>query len=398
MKSREPIRVLHVLEATLGGTRRYVEDLASASNDGSYVNAIAYGTARADAAFNVLLSELRAAGWETYDIDLRRRVNLQHDLRCVAQLRNVIRTFRPNIVHGHSSKGGAVARLAVLGTRKRPSVVYSPNAVAVSLGLHYRVAEHLLAPITDVFAAISASEGRELTDLGLGSEASVRVISPTVRSDHFAPRDQSAARADLGVGAEPLVIGIGRLAPQKDPLGFVSTIVAARKLVPALRAIWIGDGELRGQMEAAISAAGLEGIISITGWLTDVRPYIAACDVFLSSAAYESFGYVTAEALAMHRPVVASSITGTIDIVKTDVEQALFAPGDFEAAARAIAEFVEEPAMATAVATRGRDSVLAAFSPETTRRHLAETYERALRRSPGANSKANVLLQASSDV
>lgn len=392
MKSREPIRVLHVLEATLGGTRRYVEDLATASNDGSYVNAIAYGTARADAAFHVLLNELQAAGWKSFDIDLHRRVNVGHDLRCVAKLREVIAEFQPDIVHGHSSKGGAIARLAVLGNRKRPSVVYSPNAVAVSLGLHYRVAEHFLAPITDVFAAISASEGRELTGLRLGTAKSVRVVSPTVRSDYFAPRDQSVARRELGIGAEPLVIGIGRLAPQKDPLGFVAAIVATRKLVPTLHAIWIGDGELRGQMEAAISAAGLDAIISITGWLTDVRPYIAACDVFLSSAAYESFGYVTAEALAMHRPVVASSITGTIDIVTTDVEQALFAPGDFAAAARAIAAFVHEPAMATAVATRGRDRVLAAFSPETTRRHLAETYERALQRSAPGTRAASVVL------
>jgi glycosyltransferase involved in cell wall biosynthesis len=379
MTSRRPLRVLHVLEATLGGTRRYVEDLAAASKGDEFVNAIAYGSARADAAFYTLLDEMRTTGWETFDIDLRRRVDLPHDLRCVGKLRDVMAAFRPDIVHGHSSKGGAIARLAVAGQRNRPSIVYSPNAVAVGLGWHYRLAEHLLAPLTDVFAAISASEGRELMSLGLGSPRSVRVVSPTVRGDHFAPRDRSDARAALGMGAGPLVIGIGRLAPQKDPLGFVATIVAVRELVPGLEAVWVGDGELRPAMESAIAKAGLQGSIRITGWLTDVRPYIAACDVFVSSAAYESFGYVTAEALAMQRPVVASAITGTLDIVTTDVERALFPPRDVRAAAQAIAAFIADPATATAVATRGMRSVLGAFSPATTRAHLMAAYEQALR-------------------
>jgi glycosyltransferase involved in cell wall biosynthesis len=374
MNPGTPTRVLHVLEATLGGTRRYVEDLAGASNDASYVNAIAYGTARADAAFYTLLDEMHASGWQSFDIDLRRRVDVGHDFRSVMKLREVIATFRPDIIHGHSSKGGAIARLAVIGNRRRPSIVYSPNAVAVDLGLQYSIAEHLLAPFTDVFAAISASERRELMDLRLGSATSVQVVSPTIRSEYFAPRDRASARVELGLGNEPLVIGIGRLAPQKDPLGFVETIVATREFVPDLQAIWIGDGELRGAMEAAIASAGLQDAVRITGWLTDVRPYIAACDVFLSSAAYESFGYVTAEALAMGRPVVASSINGTIDIVTTDIDRALFSPRDFSAAARAIAAFIREPAMAAAVAARGRQRILEAFSPETTRRHLAEAY------------------------
>jgi glycosyltransferase involved in cell wall biosynthesis len=377
---KSPKRVLHVLEATLGGTRRYVEDLATASNDGSYVNAIAYGTARADAAFHTLLETMHAHDWQSFDIDIRRRVDVRDDFACVAQLREIIASFRPDIIHGHSSKGGAIARLAVAGRRQRPAIVYSPNAVAVDLGVQYRIAEHVLAPFTDVFAAISASERDELIGLHLGSPESVRVVSPTVDRKHFAPRDRASARAALGIGDGPLVIGIGRLAPQKDPLGFVSIIAAARVRHPNIRGIWVGDGELRVEMEAAIAEAGLLDAIRITGWLTDVRPYIAACDVFVSCAAYESFGYVTAEALAMERPVVASRIKGTIDIVTTDVERAFFTPRDFTAAARLISDFVREPGLARDVAIRGRQSVLSAFSPETTRAELAETYQAALDR------------------
>jgi glycosyltransferase involved in cell wall biosynthesis len=375
---KRPLRVLHVLEATLGGTRRYLEDLAAASADGSYVNAIAYGTARADAAFMSLLADMNAAGWESYNIDMRRQVRLFEDLRCAAQLRKIISGFRPDIVHGHSSKGGAIARLAVAFMRRRPSIVYSPAAISVALGFQYRVTEHIFSALTDVFVAISPSERQEILGLHLGNSTSVRVVSPTVRADYFEPRDRETARAFLGVGSAPLVIGIGRLAPQKDPLGFVKTIIEARKRCPNLEAIWVGDGELREQMEAAIKAAGLDRIIQITGWIVDVRDYIAACDVFLSCATYESFGYVTAEALAMQRPVVASSVNGTIDIVKQDVEKGLFRLGDYIAAAQAIVDFIESPSLATDVAKRGREYVLSAFSPQTTRTDLAEAYNFAL--------------------
>jgi glycosyltransferase involved in cell wall biosynthesis len=380
-----------VLEATLGGTRRYLEDLAAASNGGAYVNALAFGTARADTAFHRLLENMRADSWQTFEIDLRRRVDLRHDFSCVAKLREIIAHFEPDIIHGHSSKGGAIARLAVAGRRKRPAIVYTPAAVAVDLGLHYRLAEHALSPLTDVFVAVSASERQQLIDLHLGSPESVRVVSPTIDSAHFAPRDRRDARVAVGLGSAPVVIGIGRLAPQKDPLGFVDAIIAARKLVPNLEAVWVGDGDLRDGMEAAIAGAGLEGIVRITGWLTDVRPYIAACDVFLSCAAYESFGYVTAEALAMERPVVASRITGTIDIVTTDVDRSLFSPRDFQAAATAIADLVRNPEVATDVARRGRQSVLDAFSPDTTRNQLGQAYEQALLRAPKRASYTNAV-------
>ncbi len=390
--SARPTRVLHVLEASLGGTRRYVEDLATASDDASYVNAIAYGTARADAAFHRLLGEMRGAGWKTYEIDMRRRVDLRHDFGCVGRLREVIAAFRPDIIHGHSSKGGAIARLAVAGQRDRPSIVYSPNAISVELGLQYRVAEHLMSLLTDVFAVISPSERTELINLRIGSPESVHVISPTVRGDYFLPRERASARAELGLGDAHLVIGIGRLAPQKDPLAFVAIIAALRALVPGVQGIWVGDGELRGEMETEIARAGLTGAIGITGWLTDVRPYIAACDVFVSCAAYESFGYVTAEALAMERPVVASCIGGTVDIVTTDVDRSLFAPNDISGAARLVAAFLNDRELAAAVARRGRRRVLDTFSADTTRAHLAEAYDAAMDRTVTGSSR-NVVLQ-----
>jgi glycosyltransferase involved in cell wall biosynthesis len=186
------------------------------------------------------------------------------------------------------------------------------------------------------------------------------------------------ARQALGLGDGPVVIGIGRLTAQKDPLSFIELAATLRTRVPGLRAIWVGDGELRGAVEQRVAERDLQSCVSITGWLEDVRPYIAAADLFVSTSRYESFGYVTAEALSMERPAVATRITGTVDVVTTDTEAQLFSLDDLSTAANLAARFLTEPAYAAEVGVRGRTYVNAAFSVTQTRRGLDSAYRAAL--------------------
>jgi glycosyltransferase involved in cell wall biosynthesis len=370
------VRVLQVIEPTLGGTRRFLEDVFVASE--GFHNAIAFATARADGAFFELLKQMQSAGWATYPLDLRREVNARSDIAGVARLCSIIEHFKPDVVHAHSSKAGAIARLAKLWLRRRIPIVYTPNAIASRLGWMYLAIERLLGPQTDVLAAVTQSEKAELLALRIVAERRVRIIVPSIRSDYFVPADREAARGGIGVGDAPLVVGIGRLAPQKGPLGFVDIIGALAARVPDVRAIWVGDGDLRKSMMEKIDAMSLGGRISIAGWRDDVRPYLAACDVFVSSSAYESFGYVTAEAFAMSRPVVASRITGTIDIVTRHRDHVLYLPGDYESAAAAVDAMLGDVTLANEVAAAGRDYVLTTFSPAATRRGLDEAYSAAV--------------------
>jgi glycosyltransferase involved in cell wall biosynthesis len=168
------------------------------------------------------------------------------------------------------------------------------------------------------------------------------------------------------------------LTAQKDPLAFVNLIALLRKSVPNVRAFWVGDGELRPALETRIAALGLGSCMSVTGWLEDVRPYIAAADAFVSTSRYESFGYVTAEACAMERPVVASRITGTVDVVRGDVAVQLFPLDDLDAAAAQLVRLLGDPSYAAEVAGRDREYVNAAFSREATRKGLYAAYDAAL--------------------
>ena len=376
------MRVLHVIESTLGGTRRFLEDIFDARAECD--DALAFATERADAGFDRLLARIRGSRWTTYPLDLTRPVAPARDAAGIVALRRIVRHAAPDVIHAHSSKAGAVSRFANATLRRRVALVYSPHAVAAHMGRVYLAIERVLAPFADVFAAVSPSERAEIAALGLASGTRIAVLVPTIRPDRFVSGDRAAARRALAIADGPLVVGIGRLVPQKDPLAFVEAVSRLAAHVQGVRAIWVGDGDLRGAVEQAIDVHGLRERVTIAGWCEDVRPYLAACDVFLSTSAYESFGYVTAEAFAMDRPVVASRITGTVDVVVHDRDRVLYPRGDADAAARAVAALLADGDSASRIAARGRAHVLETYSPQATRRALDEAYAAALARRGAA--------------
>lgn len=365
------------MEATLGGTRRYLEDVVQALGRGDQYGLV-YSLDRADGAFLSLLETLRGAGWELFELNMRREIEPFYDLRCAIALQRIYRTFRPDVVHAHSSKAGGLTRIATLGMKNRPGIVYTPNSIAANVSWIYGVLEKVLALRADIIVAVTESERDELQRLNLLPAYRLRIAVPTIPSDRFSPRDRSAARLALGLGAEPTVIGIGRLTAQKDPIAFVELAAELRTKIPELRAIWVGDGELRGAVEARIAELDLHSCVSITGWLEDVRPHIAAANLFVSTSRYESFGYVTAEALAMACPAVATRITGTVDVVTTDTDEQLFQPGDLRHAAGLAVRFLTDPDFAAEVGARGRAYVNHAFSVAETRSGLDAAYRAAL--------------------
>jgi glycosyltransferase involved in cell wall biosynthesis len=307
--SRPKLRVLHVLEATLGGTRRYIDDIAVTTADAPLAQGLVYGTSRSDSAFAGFLERVRAMDWFLAPIDVMRRpVNAIDDARAITQVRRTISDFRPHVLHVHSAKGAAIGRLAALlhGSRA-PRVVYSPHALPSHLDSAYMAAERALAVLTRRFIAVSDSERQQIVAEGLTTEDRIDVVYPRIDATHFSPRDRDASRHELGLPPNvSIVVGIGRLAPQKDPLGFVTAIARLRVQCPSAVGVWVGDGELRPQVEAAVADLQLGDSLRIAGWKADIRPYIAAADVVLSTSRYESFGYVIPETFAMERPVVAS--------------------------------------------------------------------------------------------
>jgi glycosyltransferase involved in cell wall biosynthesis len=336
---------------------------------------IAYSTLRADPGLEPMLEQAVTHGWKTFQLEMVRSISPMQDMQSVARVRKLVLNYTPDVLHCHSSKAGAIGRIAIQGLERRPRLVYSPHAISANLGIQYLIAERLLSHFTDRFAAVSDSERDEIVSYGLTSIDRVDVVYPVIDTNEYFPLDRNTARQHLGLPFDcKLMLGIGRLTKQKDPLKFVEVARLVSLKEKAFKAVWLGDGELRREMQIDIEKKGLGETVILAGWQKDVRPWLASSDLLLSTSVYESFGYMVAEALAMERPVVASSISGTCDIMIRELKELLYRPNDVISASKLATDLLNSPFRALSLGQCGRKIVEQRFSADRMRESLSACY------------------------
>jgi glycosyltransferase involved in cell wall biosynthesis len=375
-----PVRVLHVIEATLGGTLLFLDTIITATSGLPIHFGLAYSTLRATPAIHSALQKARDNGWEVFQIEMTREINFRSDLQSTWELIKLYSRFSPDIVHCHSSKAGALSRVAAVAYPfRRLRIAYAPHSVASHLGKKYLFAERALAPLTARLLPVTQSEANQLVDLKLTHPGAYTVVWPAVDCERFTVQDKEKSRLDLGLPpGRPILIGVGRLTAQKAPIAFVEIVARTIAQIPDAMGIWVGDGELREEFIRAVREAGLQDRIALVGWKNDVRPWLASADILVSTSKYESFGYMVAEARAMERPVVATDITGTCDIMNGELAQFLYPTGDSIHAAELVLKLLQEPKLASQIGRAGRAIVEERFSFSNMRQSLDAMYSRLL--------------------
>jgi glycosyltransferase involved in cell wall biosynthesis len=362
--------VVHVTRATSAGVRRHLVDLILGLHDLGVRQSLVFAPNDADQAFWDGLARMKSLGISAHAITMPRQLSARHDLVAAHQLRRLLRSLRPRILHLHSSKAGGVGRLASLGMTGL-SVVYSPHASAAHLGRLYARIERLLGRVnTDRLVAVSSSERTELERLAFVVPDKLVAADCGIDPDEVL---RAAAETPPALPDAPLVVAVGRLSEQKNPL----LLVRASELIAREHAdthfVWVGDGDLRPEVERAIVKAGLLDRWTITGWLANPYPVVARACVFVLPSRYESFGYVTLEAMVLGRPVIASDVAGSRDLVVHGETGLLVREGDADALAGTLAEVLRDPARASRFAAAGA-ARSALFSRERMSRRMLEIY------------------------
>ena len=131
---------------------------------------------------------------------------------------------------------------------------------------------------------------------------------------------------------------VGRLTEQKGFSDLISATAIARKQIPNIKLILIGDGELRESLQAKTKKLQIQDCVTFTGKVNNVNDYLNQIDLFISSSLWEGLPTVMMEAMLAGVPVVATSIPGSIDIVKPGVNGWLAPPGKPEYLAEVIVE------------------------------------------------------------
>ena len=202
-----------------------------------------------------------------------------------------MRRVDPDVVHGHSSIGGLLARVAARGHRS--AVAYTPNGVTDVAGRGRRGAGA---------GPRHRSRGRGVRQRGGGGRR--RRVGPPDRvvtipnGIDLAPAAPIDLRALLGLATDvPLVGTIARLVPQKAPLDLVAAAAAVHARRPDVRFVLVGDGALADAVDAAIEAAGLAGVLHRIPVLEGAAGALGALEVFLLTSRFEGGPYAPLEAM-----------------------------------------------------------------------------------------------------
>jgi glycosyltransferase involved in cell wall biosynthesis len=165
-----------------------------------------------------------------------------------------------------------------------------------------------------------------------------------------AARSPDQVRSDLGAGDRPLVLAVGRLAPQKAYDLLLDAAARWQPRDPQPLVLIAGEGPQRPLLQARIDAAELP--VRLLGHRTDVPDLLAAADVVVLTSQWEARALIAQEALQAGRPLVATAVGGVPDLVG---DAALLVPyGDPEALATAVGTLLDNPELAKRLSEAGR--------------------------------------------
>jgi glycosyltransferase involved in cell wall biosynthesis len=330
--SLKPVKVLEVLEATVGGTRRHLVDIV-AHLDPARIQVSAACSTRRDPAFLDDLARMTAKGIQVHIIPMRRAISPVGDLLALFRLFRLMRRGRFDVVHTHSSKAGFVGRLAarLAGVRR---IIHTPHTfpfemdVSLSARFAYRQLERLAACFTDCIVCVCPSQ-RALAE-SLIDPARVVVIENGIGDPPPAnAAEQERQRRHLGIEAESLVIGVvGRFTRQKGHAHFIEAARDVATRYPGVRFLLVGDGELRQTLEQKIATAGLGDRFIVVGAREDVPELLPVFDLVVLPSLWEGLPYVLLEAMAAGKPVIASCVGGMPDVIQDGINGMLVPPRD----------------------------------------------------------------------
>jgi len=338
------VKVAFVLGTSTGGTARHVRTLA-AGCAARGVAAAVFGPAQTDRDF--AFSALAGGLVSFTPVEIADRPRVARDLRAAGRLRRLLAAWRPDVVHAHGLRAGALTAIALPFVRPtvyhpRPALVVTvhnaPAAGGVT-GAIYRVLELIVARGADLVLGVSPDLEERMRAAGAHRVGRALVPAAGVSSETRGPLSRPGEQDP----ACPVVLAAGRLAAQK---GFGTLLEAAamwRDLRPEPLLVIAGEGPLEAALKGQAASLGLDA--RFPGHRDDIPALLAAAAVFVLPSTWEGQPLILQEALRAGVPIVATRAGGTP--VLTGEDAALLVPaGDPRRLADAVRSVLTDPALA----------------------------------------------------
>jgi glycosyltransferase involved in cell wall biosynthesis len=305
---------------------------------------------------------------------LHREISPIRDAQAIIRLARLLRAERPQILHTHTAKAGAVGRIAALlaGAARPPIIVHTFHGHVLRgyfnplTTLGFRTLERWLAVFTTTLIAVSPEVRDDLVRLGVAPAEKFEVIRLGIELDERVGGGDDVRRETrrlMGVSPEAFVVGwVGRMTAVKRT---DDVLLAFKELLDRDVDAWlclVGDGPDREHLEQRAHELGIVRRCLFLGYQDDVAPYYEAMDVLLLPSVNEGTPVSVIEALAAERPAVATRVGGVPDVLRDGVDGYLVDVGDAPSLGARLAELAGDPTRRAEMGAAGRGRVLERYA------------------------------------
>jgi glycosyltransferase involved in cell wall biosynthesis len=296
---------------------------------------------------------------------LGREISPADDLVALAEMVQLVRRTRPDVVHTHMAKAGTVGRLAahLCGV---PLIVhtYHGHVFHSYFGRAktrvFLTIERALGLVTDRIIVLGEGQRHEIAGYGVAPPRKLEPIRLGLELGQFldAEHARGGLRRELGFAASTPLVGIvARLVPIKAHEVFFEAARQVLQVEPGVRFLVIGDGERRAELAALVERSGIREAVTFLGWRRDLRTVYADLDVVALTSRNEGSPVALIEAMAAARPVVATAVGGVPEVVVDGVTGLTVPPSNPPAVADGMLRLLRDRDLAQRLAIAGRHHV-----------------------------------------
>ena len=389
MNNRDRLRIVHCVRAPIGGIFRHIADLAAEQARAGHAVGLICDSLTGGPFDDKLIDRLRPhldLGVER--IPMRREIRIS-DLASSISAFNLFKGLRPDVLHGHGSKGGAYVRLMGTALRlfgNKPVRIYCPHGgslhydAATVKGRVIFAAERFLEKFTDELIFVSAYERNQYRAKVGQPRIPENVVYNGLTPAEFEPVTPSADRRDF--------LYIGMLRDIKGPDVFIRALAALRDRGIEATAHIVGDGPDRDAYHALVGVLGLNRQIAFHDPMPARAAFACARSVVVPSRG-ESMPYIVLEAIAAEMPIIATSVGGIPEIFGREADM-LLPPDDVHALADAMQAHLAEPDTHQDKAAKRAGRISGQFSVATMAHSIERIYRSARVAGRNAHLKTNL--------
>lgn len=351
---KNKIRILHVAQAA-GGVDRYIRMLLKYLDKEKFENILVCSQDFHEEDYRDLVDSFE-------QVEMTRAIG-SSDLKAIKEVRALIKKYNPDIVYAHSSKAGAITRVADIGLKNH--CIYNPHGWAFNMRCSakkkamYTAIEKIAAPFCDKIICISDAEKQSALDKKICKEDKLQVIFNGVDIEAYENEVHGAVkRKDLNIPEDAFVVGmVGRISPQKAPDVFVKMAKHVKDEVPNAHFIIVGNGNQEDEIRKYAEDNDFSNSLHITGWVDNPMSYVELFDVACLLSRWEGFGLALPEYMMAGKPIVASRVDAIPNIIRNGENGLLVEVEDDIGTSKAVLRILREDGLRKKIVAQGLEDV-----------------------------------------